>query len=387
MTVVLKSGRERPILMRHQWIFSGAIESIDIEEEGGIARVVDCSGHLLGHAYINTRSDITGRMVSFGDADPTAALMNKVREAADLRKTLFDGAKTNAFRVINGEGDGIPGFIADLYGAILVIQVGTLGMEKLKDRIIEELKKTFHIACVFEKSTAPARKKEGLKPLEETLFGELPKEAEIMENGLSYIVNIREGQKTGFFLDHREMRLKVRSLSASRRVLNCFSYTGGFTVSALAGGALLADSVDASKMAVTLAERNVSLNGLKAEGSRFLKADAFDFLKTDPLDYDLVILDPPAFAKTRGEVKGALRGYREINREAMRKMPDGSLLLTASCSYYVDPPLFERTVVQAALDAGREVRIIGRHIQAPDHPVNLYHEESDYLKSLLLVLH
>ncbi|CRX38661.1 Conserved hypothetical protein [Estrella lausannensis] len=373
--------------MRHQWIFSGAIESIDLDEEGGIAKVLDSHGALLGHAYFNTRSDITGRMVSFKDADPLEAIMKKVREAADLRKTLFDTKQTNAFRVINGEGDGLPGFVADLYGSILVVQVGTLGMEKLKDSLIEQLKEIFPITCVFEKSTAPARKKEGLTPKEEALFGELPKECEILENGLSYIVNIREGQKTGFFLDHREMRLKVRSLSKNRRVLNCFSYTGGFTVSALAGGACLADSVDASKMAVATAERNVNLNGLKAEGSRFLKADAFDFLKLDPLDYDLVILDPPAFAKSRGEVKGALRGYREINREAMRKMPDGSLLLTASCSYYVNAPLFEQTVLQAALDAGRDVRIVGRHIQAPDHPVNLYHEESDYLKSLLLVLH
>lgn len=387
MTVVLKPGRERPLLMRHQWIFSGAIKSMDIEQEGGIAKVLDMNGTLIGHAYFNSRSDITGRMISFGDEDPIQTIVRKVKESADLRKALFDTSKTNAFRVINGEGDGIPGFVADLYGTILVVQVGTLGMEKLKEWVIEELKKAFPITSVFEKSTAPARKKEGLAQKEETLFGELPKETEIIENGLSYIVNIREGQKTGFFLDHREMRLKVRSLSANRRVLNCFSYTGGFTVSALAGGALLADSVDASKMAVTLAENNVRLNGLKAEGSRFLKADAFDFLRADSLNYDLVILDPPAFAKSRGEVKGAIRGYREINREAMRKMPEGSILLTASCSYYVDPPLFERTVLQAALEAGRDVRIIGRHIQAPDHPVSLYHEESDYLKSLLLVLH
>lgn len=372
--------------MRHQWIFSGAIETMTLKEEGAIAQVVASGGELIGHAYFNSRSDIIGRMVSLGDEDPLEALDRKVREAADLRKSTIDFSKTNAFRVINGEGDGLPGFVADLYGTILAVQVGTLGMERLKARIIDALKKSFEITCVFEKSTAPARKKEGLPQTEESLFGEIPKETEILENGLAYIVNIREGQKTGFFLDHREMRLKVRSLSSKRRVLNCFSYTGGFTVSALAGGALVADSVDASKMAVSLAERNVSLNGLSNESSRFIKADAFDFLKTDPLVYDLVILDPPAFAKSRGEVKGALRGYREINREAMRKMPSGSILLTASCSYYVDPSLFERTVMEAALGAGRDVRIIGRHIQALDHPVSLYHEESDYLKSLLLVL-
>jgi len=382
MTAIIKDGRERPLLARHQWIFSGAIESLTLEKEGDIAKVLTKSGELIGHAYFNRKSDIIGRMISLGNGDPIEALQSKVKRALALRKSLFS-EETTAFRLINGEGDGCPGFIADLYDDVLVIQVGTLGMENLKEVIVDAIKEEFPVRAVYEKSTAASRKKEGLAPKEGLLYGTLPEELIIKENGLSYFVNVREGQKTGFFLDHREMRERVRELARGRRVLNCFSYTGGFSVSALKGGAAEVVSVDSSKQALEIAEKNFALNGF---ASKVIKADAFQFLRDDPLDYDLVILDPPAFAKTKGEVAGALRGYREINRETLKKMPKNSLLLTASCSYYVDDALFEKAIYQAALEAKRDVAIIGRHIQAPDHPISLFHPESDYLKSLLLAV-
>lgn len=384
MQAVIKSGRERPLLSKHQWIFSGAIESLNIKEDGDIAPVLTSSKELIGYAYFNRKSDITGRMISLGSCSPQEALISKVKTAARLRKQVIDRSVTDAFRVINGEGDSIPGLIADLYKDVLVIQVGTLGMDRLKNDIIQTLKEEFQISCVYEKSRGASRKKEGLAQKDELLFGSLPEELVIKENGLLYLVNIVEGQKTGFFLDHREMRMLIGKLTKGKRVLNCFSYTGGFTVAALQGGADSVDSVDASKMALEMAAKNVEKNGFQLPEESFIKEDAFDFLKKDSLDYDLVILDPPAFAKTKGEVAGALRGYKEINREVFKKMPPHSLLLTASCSYYVDDTLFEKAIYQAALEADRNVCIIGRHIQAPDHPINLFHRESDYLKSLIL---
>lgn len=383
--VTLKPGKEKPLRQRHHWIFSGAVASIPLCEDGGCLPVHSHSGEHLGWGYFNRKAKIVGRMLSFDHTLPQDAVKQHLVQAIALRKQLFSDQQTTAYRLVNGEGDLLPGLIVDRYEDFLVVQLSTLGMVKMRSFIVDCLREMLSSKGIYEKSLLPSRKEEGLKEEQGVLFGEKPPEyVEVLENGLRFFVSIEQGQKTGFFLDHREMRQWVRSLAQGKRVLNCFAYTGGFSIYAGAGGASLVDSVDISKSAVEVGERNWMLNGLFAGKGRFIAADVFDFLRQRPLDYDLVILDPPAFAKRQKDVVPACRGYKDINRIAMQKMPPRSLLLTSSCSYHVDEMLFQTVVFQAAVEAGRTVKIVGRHRHAPDHPINICHRESDYLKSLLL---
>ncbi len=379
----LKTGKDKPVRNKHHWIFSGAVEKISTSGEGEIVPVHASSGDLLGHAYVNKRSSILARMVSFNDTDPMEAIRRSILRAVALRSELI-ASHTTAYRLINGEGDALPGLIVDRYNDYLVIQIATLGMQKIRSFLIECLNSALNPRGIYEKSLLPTRKEEGLGPCEELLFGTLPDEIEVFENGYRFLVNPRKGQKTGFFLDQREMRKKVGELSANKKVLNCFSYTGGFSVYAAGGKALKVDSVDCSKEAIALAERNMAINQLSG-GHGFFAEDVFEFLKR-PLDYDLVILDPPAFAKRAKDQIQACRGYKEINRLAMKSMKSGSLLVTCSCSYHVDESLFQKVIFQAALEAGKNARIISRHLHALDHPINLFHPEGDYLKSLILYI-
>lgn len=382
--VILKQGKEKPILHRHHWIFSGAIAELPPFENGECLPVHAFSGAFLGWAYFNKNAKIIGRMLNFEDKPPQQSLIDHCNQALALRKTLFNEKITNAYRVINGEGDLLPGLIIDKYDDYLAIQISTFGMQKLKPLIIDWASKTFNPKGIYEKSRLPSRKEEGLPEEEGILQGHIPNEIEILENGLKFHVSIKEGQKTGFFLDHREMRHWIGQFSKGRRVLNCFSYTGGFSVYAAASGAADVTSVDISSQAVKMVETNLALNGLKPQNN--IAEDVFEFLRKDPLNYDLVILDPPAFAKRQKDVIPACRGYKDINRLAMQKMPKNSLLLTCSCSYHVDEELFQKVVFQAATEAGRTVKIIGRHRMALDHPINICHPEGDYLKSLFLFI-
>lgn len=384
--VVLKPGKEKALLHRHHWIFSGAIAQYPQFEDGDILFVHSSQGQRLGSAYFNRKSSIVGRMVSFNTTPAMEAIQANVDAAIALRRHLFTGAQTNAYRLINGEGDRLPGLVVDQYGVVLVVQIATLGMERLLPWLTEYLVKALKPRCIYHKSLLPSRQEEGLLQVEETLYGAKVDEVCIVENGLSFIVSITEGQKTGFFLDHREMRQWVRTLASGKRVLNCFSYTGAFSVYALAGSAVAVDSVDIGHAAIELAKRNVALNHFSVEHQGFFTADVFQFLREHPLAYDLVILDPPAFAKRQKDVVQACRGYKDINRLAMQKMPANSLLLTSSCSYHVDKDLFQKVIFQAAVEANRNVRIIGTHRMAGDHPVNICHPEGDYLKSLLLYI-
>jgi 23S rRNA (cytosine1962-C5)-methyltransferase len=260
-------------------------------------------------------------------------------------------------------------------------------MQVLRPLVVQWLVEKLQPEGIYEKSLLPSRKEEGLVDEEGVLYGKEPsKSIQILENDLHFSVSILQGQKTGFFLDHREMRQMVRHLASGKRVLNCFSYTGGFSVYAAAGKAKSVDSVDISASAMEMAAQNMTLNGFKDDRYRFFTADVFQFLREKPLDYDLVILDPPAFAKRQKDIVPACRGYKDINRIAMQKMPQGSLLLTSSCSYHIDEALFQTVVFQAAVEARRTVRIIGRHHIAADHPINICHPESDYLKTLLLYI-
>jgi len=382
--IVLKKGKEKALKNYHHWIFSGAIDGLPDFEDGEILAVKASDGQFLGHAYFNRKAKIIGRMVNFDEGDPMEAIRSNVRSALLMRKQLFTNTQTNAYRLINAEGDRLPGLIVDVYGDHIVVQFSTLGMEKLRAMLIELLIEELRPCSIYEKSQLPSRKEEGLGDKLGSLYGKPVEESVVLENGLKFLVNSVEGQKTGFFLDHREMRRKIGRMAQGKKVLNCFSYTGGFSAYAAAGGALRVDSVDISEKAIVMAERNFALNGFSSQGNGFFAKDVFRFLREQPLDYEIVILDPPAFAKRRKDVIQACRGYKDINRIAMQKMPKGSFLLTCSCSYHVDEDLFQKVVFQAAVEARRVVRIIDRHHMAADHPVNICHPESDYLKSLLL---
>lgn len=384
--VILRQGKDKAIRNRHHWIFSGAIQNMPEGVDGAILPVYSADQILLGSAYFNSSSAIAGRMVAFGDMDPYSSIRKNIEDAVALRQMLFDDKATNAYRLINGEGDCLPGLIVDKYNDVLAVQIGTKGMELLKSFIVENLIRLCRPRSIYEKSLLLSRKEEGLTDLQGVLQGEDPGVFQIQENGLHFYVAIKEGQKTGFFLDQREMRQKIREIANGKKVLNCFSYTGGFSVYAAAGGATVVDSIDISAEAIDFVQKNMELNWLKAIPSASYATDVFQYLRERPLDYDIVILDPPAFAKRQKDIVQACRGYKDINRVAMKKMPRRSLLLTCSCSYHVDADLFQKVVFQAAVEAGRTVKILGRHRLAPDHPINLCHPEGDYLKSLLLYI-
>lgn len=380
--VVLKAGKEKAILNHHHWIFSGAVAEAPKNLCGEIFPVYSFKNELLGSAYFNSKAKIFGRMVSFGEKPPKQAIYENIDAALRLRTNFIDD-RTNAYRLINGEGDFLPGIIVDRYADALVIQISTLGMEKFKAELIEYLKAKIHPSFIYEKSNLPSRKEEGLEPVEQLLSGTMRDEITILEHGLKFLVSPVHGQKTGFFLDQREMRQQVKCLSKNKRVLNCFAYTGGFSIYAASGGAASVDSVDISEPAMQLAKKNAQLNSIDIP-MQFLTEDVFQFLRKPNLDYDLIILDPPAFAKHQKDIVSACRGYKDINRLAIQKIPAQGLLLTSSCSYHVNEQLFQTVVFQAAAEAKRNVRILGRHHLAADHPINIFHPEGDYLKSLLL---
>jgi 23S rRNA (cytosine1962-C5)-methyltransferase len=385
--VVLKQLRDKPLRKKHPWIFSGAIEYMSSYEDGDLMPVFSHDKEMLGWGYFNKKCSLIGRIVSFGLEDPYKAIEKSFLRAVGLREKIFS-SDTNSYRVVNAEGDNLPGLVLDRYDNVLVMQIATMGMEKLKPFIIELIRKyCLFCECLYEKSDMACRKIEGLLDKEETLFGQMPALVKIKENNLSFFVDVIRGQKSGFFLDQREMRKLVGELSYRRNVLNCFSYSGGFSVYAKAARANILDSVDSSKEAIELAKRNFILNDMDVEKSNFYCEDVFSFLSLcDDGKYDFIILDPPAFAKKEKDVKAALRGYRDINKMAMKKIAKGGFLLTCSCSYHVDKEMFKRLVFESALEVGREVSILSYHRLAMDHCINIFHPESDYLKSLLLYI-
>lgn len=383
-SVILKPGKDKAIRNRHHWIFSGAVQSLPSFNDGDFLPVFSSEKQFLGTAYFNHQSGIVGRMVAFDQTPPLESIENKLKEAWALRQKLFDSHQTTAYRLIHAEGDGVPGLTIDVYEKNFVLQIATKGMDNLKPWLIETLNRLFQPKALYEKSFLPSRKEEGLKDAQGLLWGEQIDDVSFKENGLLFTTSLAKSQKTGFFLDHRDMRQWIRALSKDKRVLNAFSYTGGFSVYALAGGAQAVDSVDISQEAVEAARRHVILNGFKEGQNNFICADVFSFLRENALPYNLIILDPPAFAKRQKDIIPACRGYKDINRLALQKMPPQSLLLTCSCSHHVDEALFQKVVFQAAVEAKRTVRIIGRHRLAADHPINVFHPESEYLKSLLL---
>lgn len=373
--VILKKGRDKALLRGHPWIFSGALASLPKVAPGSILPIYSAEGEFLAQGYFNPGNSLVGRILTFTEGDIQIELKRKLAEAIALRKQFF-GPTTNAYRLINAEGDGISGLIVDYYNGYLVIQVHTQGIENLKSYFIEQLIDLLQPKGIYEKSLSGSRQEDGLEPFEGLCYGEIPETIEILENGLKFAVSIPHGQKTGFFLDQRSMRAQIGQLAKGRKVLNCFAYSGGFSIYALHGGAQSVTSVDSCPYACALAQKNGP--------HTVIQSDVFTFLERDDFDYDLVILDPPAFAKKRGNIEHALKGYQKLNEKVLRKLPPRSLLLTCSCSYFIDETLFQLSIFTASRKAERNVRIIGKHVQAPDHPISITHPEGSYLKSLLL---
>jgi 23S rRNA (cytosine1962-C5)-methyltransferase len=387
-SLTLKKCKEIPILNRHHWIFSGAIDFFPREfKNGEIMKVYSFDNKLLGHAYINSKTDIVARMINFDDSDPLNSIRENIQNAINLRTTLFENSQTNSFRLINSEGDGIPGLTVDKYKDVLVIQISTLGIELLKDFIVKTLVELTNPKTIFEKSSMPSRRREGLENSTGFLYGKKDQNVTMTENGVKFLINLENSHKTGFYLDQREMRKLIGEMSNGKRLLNCFSYTGGFSLYAALNGATTVDSVDISEEVIEQAKKNFEINGLDPNAYGFYAQDVFKFLRENELDYDIVILDPPAFAKKRADVPNAVRGYRDINFQAISRMPKNSYLLTCSCSHHVDEELFKKIVTQAASASGREIKIIQSHRLAMDHAINIYHPEVSYLKSLLLFIY
>lgn len=382
-SLILLPGKEKPILQRHHWIFSGAVKNFPEVENGSLVAVKDYRGNHLGYAYVNRDCSLIARMISFGSEPPEKALETNLERAIKLREKFFR-EETNAYRLINGEGDNLPGLVVDRYNDILVIQITTLGMEKLKPWLLERLISRLKPRSILERSLGPSRQEEGLNDYEAWIYGEANFTTEIIENQARFIIDFTHAQKTGFYLDQREMRKLVRKIAKGRRVLDCFAYTGAFSVNALMGGAERVELVESSAYSLTVAQKNLEANGFKAEVYTLHNGDVFSFLRQNKIDSDLIILDPPAFAKKKGDVISACRGYKDINRLALQHLPPEGLLLSFSCSHYVDDNLFQKVLFEAALEAGRRVRLLQRMRHSFDHPINIFHPESHYLKGFLL---
>ena len=390
--VILRPHREESILRFHPWVFSGAIASIEGNpNEGELVEVLASDGTYLaaGHYQIGS---IAVRILSFIE-DPTQPDFweKMLSRALGLRKAFgLDGnPETTCYRLVHGEGDGLPGLIIDYYDGVCVFQAHSAGMFLSREAITEALKKVYGptLKAVYDKSSATAPYKAGLSLADGYLYRKdiEADEAVVLENSKKFYVNWSEGQKTGFFLDQRENRQRVGMLANGRNVLNLFCYTGGFSIYALVGGAIHVDSVDSSKTAMEMVDRNVALNAFDASRHTSFTADAIDFLKSVPQGkYDLIIVDPPAFAKHRGALKNALRAYQRLNEAAISKVASGGFVFTFSCSQVVDKEAFALAVFSGAAASGRSVRILDRLNQPADHAVNIYHPEGEYLKGLLL---
>ena len=386
LRIYLKQGRERPVLNGHPWIFSGAIERIEgTENDIGVADVFDCKKNWLARGLYNPKSQIRLRLLTWQKEEIDGEFFGRRLSAALAFRKRHILTSTNAYRLVNGEGDFLPGLIVDRYANILVCQFFTAGMAIFKDDIVEALQLLEPGAAIFERSEGRVGDEEGLEPATGALSGEGPPEHVIIEeNGYKFLVDVRHGQKTGFFLDQRDNRVFMSTLAHDRSVLNCFSFTGAFSVYAFGGGAKEVVTFDSSKPALELAERNLQLNGFAQTPGELLKGDAFAYLKEIDRKFDLIVLDPPSLAPKRSDVDAATGGYKFLNLHALKHLNPGGVLLTFSCSQHLSIDLFQKVVFGAAVDAGRKVTMIKRLSQPIDHPVSLHHPEGEYLKGLAL---
>jgi 23S rRNA (cytosine1962-C5)-methyltransferase len=372
--LTLKPGKERLVANRHPWIFAGAIARESGPEDAAIADLVDPQGRRIASGFHSRHSQIRMRALTFGDEVLTADTIVSRLSAAIARRSEV------ATRLLNAEGDDLSGIVIDRYNDLLVIEIANAGLEQLRPLIIDVLQHEVKPRGIWFKNDIPPRKIEELS-MQPEWVGDGEPSTEIVENGLRFRVDPPSGQKTGFFLDQRENRQLTREIANGRRVLNLFSYSGGFGVYASAGGATSVENVDISAPAIEMARTNHALNGFEAS---FVVADAFDYVRKTPSRFDLLICDPPAFAKSRGDVERAARGYKDINLFAMKLLEPGAHMLTFSCSGHMPLDLFQKVIFSAAQDAGRRVSFLRRLTAAPDHPVSLFCPEGEYLKGFLL---
>jgi 23S rRNA (cytosine1962-C5)-methyltransferase len=382
--LVLRAGRERAVEKRHPWIFSGAIAHDEGSDDAAIAELFDGRGRFLAAGFYSSASQIRLRAIAFDEPLDEALVRARIRRAIAARAPVVSEA-TSAVRLVNAEGDGLSGLVVDRYGEVLVVEITSAGLERLRPWLVSMLTDELSVSAIYFKNAIPARKLEGIS-LEDTIEGDLDDPIEMRENGLRFLTSPRAGQKTGFFLDQRESRALARRLASGRRVLNLFSYSGGFGVYARSGGAASVEEVDISSQAIELARRNHSLN-FGEGGVDLVAADAFDHtraLVARGAAFDLLVCDPPAFAKSRREIDRAARGYKDINLQALKLAAPGALFMTFSCSGHISLDLFQKVVFAAAADSGKEVALLARLGAGVDHPVSLYCPEGEYLKGFLL---
>jgi 23S rRNA (cytosine1962-C5)-methyltransferase len=414
VNIRLKPGKDKPVRNGHPWIFSGAVAKVEgaVDLRDRLCTVYSVDGERLGVGYYNDKSTIRVRMLSVDTAvnnnvNTTRSalppltftakdLHNRIRQSINVREkngllTINAVNCTDSCRLVNSEGDFLPGLIVDKYGSGVCIQIGTAGMECWRDAIVEALSDIVNPAFIYERSDTSSREREGLPLSGGLIAGTLPETLVITENGVKYKADLRAGQKTGFFFDQRENRALIRRYAAGRNVCDCFSYSGGFAINAALGGAVSVVAVDSSEDAGNCLSENACLNDVSGV-VKFLKSDAFTFLRqlrpgggTDA-PIGLLILDPPKFANHPSEVDRAARGYKEINLAGMRALASGGVLFTFSCSGAVDPYLFRQIVFGAAADARRGVQILHALTAGPDHPINIAHREGEYLKGLVLLV-
>ncbi|PCJ81444.1 MAG: RlmI/RlmK family 23S rRNA methyltransferase [Bacteroidetes bacterium] len=389
-TITIKPKRQESILRRHPWVFSGAIKNIDGKPRAGDWVCVRANkGALLGWGHYSPGTSIAIRMLTFGEDRPDEDWWKKkINEAVDVRLSLdlLDNKSNDTCRLVFAEGDGLPGLIADFYGGVLVIQCHTPGMHneiKLLCNAFSEALGSKLIA-VYDKSSKSLAKHGGVISEDGLVWGKMPENHFATELGHKFKIDWEKGQKTGFFIDQRENRNLLAKYSKGKKVLNVFSYTGGFSIYAMKAGATEVHSLDSSARALEVCDENVALNKLPLKNHKCLQEDAVAYLKSDLSDYDIIILDPPAFAKRASARHNAVQGYKRINLRAIESMKPGSLLFTFSCSQAVDEKLFTNTIIAAAIQANRTVRILHRLHQPADHPVSAFHPEGSYLKGLVL---
>lgn len=386
--IILKPGKEQSVMRLHPWIFSGAIRKIEgSPREGDVVEVFSHEQDFLamGHYQIGS---IAVRIFSFQQVNPDAVFWRqKVQHAFDLRKALqlAGNQETNVYRLVHGEGDGMPGLVLDYYNGVVVMQCHSIGMFRLRSCMAEVIRDLYgqQLVALYDKSEGTLPFKADLGARNEFLLGDQSL-VEVRENGFCFRIDLATGQKTGFFIDQRENRRLLMQYTHGRAVLNMFCYTGGFSVYALGGGASMVHSVDSSVQAIALTEQNVALNGQMDGRHRSIRADAFGHLNDIRDQYDLIILDPPAFAKHQNALNNALQGYKRLNAKAIEQIRSGGILFTFSCSQVVTRENFRKSVFAAAANTGRHVRILHQLTQPPDHPVSIYHPEGEYLKGLVL---
>ena len=388
-SVVIKPKRKDSILRKHPWIFSGAIKKIEGSPKAGDWVCVKANkGAVLGWGHYSPGTSIAVRMLTFSEEIPTAELWyGKIKQAVTVRQDLgLFSEDNNTCRLVFAEGDGLPGLIADYYAGVLVIQCHTPGMHNVIKTLCSAFERALgkDLKAIYDKSSKALAKHGATESVDGLVWGKLPEKHFALENGNKFLIDWEKGQKTGFFIDQRENRKLLGEYSKGKKVLNVFSYTGGFSIYALNSGASEVHSLDSSARALEVAEDNVRLNGFNEKLHISLEEDAVQYLKGEISEYDVVILDPPAFAKRASAKHNAVQGYKRINFRAMESMKPGSILFTFSCSQAVNDKLFTDTVISAAIQSGRTVRILHRLHQPADHPVSAFHPEGAYLKGLVL---